>query len=89
LHSIPQTLVRLDAFLLAMLLVHTPKAKAIHNLPQRVVLVVELDAAHDVEDDVRAGAHVERVDRAGRFGDVVACFADPVVPARPMSAGDQ
>lgn len=76
---IPQILIRLNPLLLTMLLIHPPETKSIHDLTQRVVLIVELNAAHYIEDDLAASAHVQRVDRTGRFRHVVAWLADPVV----------
>lgn len=57
-------------------------AKDIHRILQGIVIIEELQTARDGEHDLGAFAHVQCVDSAGVFDDVVAWFGDPVVPRR-------
>lgn len=38
--------------LVAMINIHAPEAESIHDLTQSVIIVVELDGSHNVEDDL-------------------------------------
>ena len=73
----PQAGVDLEVVLVAVLNVHTPEREAIHGLTKGIVLVIELDRALDIENDVGVCAHVKSVDGAWVFDDVVACLALP------------
>lgn len=62
-----------------MLEIHAPEAEEIHDLAQGVVRLKELDRAADGEQHLRVGFHVQRVDGAGVFDDVVAFGREPGV----------
>ena len=56
---------------MAVFLVHTPKAEAIHDFAQSVVVVVKLDGTHDIENNFRALAHPQSMDRTWGLGYVI------------------
>ena len=79
---IPQLHVGLLVILLALLSIQAPEAESVHDLPQCVVVVEELNGAHDVEVDLRVRTHVEGMDGTWGFGDIVAWLANPFVPRK-------
>ena len=60
-----------------MLLVHAPKTEAVHDLPKSVVIVEELDRAHDIEDNFRVLTHEQCMDGTWDFNDIVTWLAFP------------
>lgn len=79
-HLVPERMVWLLANLLAVLLIHAPKAETIHNLSKSVIIIEKLNRSHHVEDYSRLLTHEQGVDRTGDFDDVVARLAAPFVP---------
>lgn len=75
-----KVLVRCQPILLAVLEIHAPEAEAIHRLAKGVVLIEELDRAHDVEQDFRVLAHPECMDCAGVLTDIISLLGLPSVP---------
>lgn len=60
-----------------MLNVHSPKAEAIHDLAQRIVVIEKLDRAHDVEQDLRPSTHIQSVDSSRYLSYVVTRLGFP------------
>lgn len=78
---IPQLLIGLDPILLTVLNVHAPEAEAIHDFSQAVVIIEKLDRSLDVEENLGAFSHPQRMDRAWVFGDVVTRLGLPGISA--------
>lgn len=70
---------------MAVLNIHTPEAEAIHGLAKGIVIVVELDRARDIENNVGVCTHVERVDGAGVFDHVITWLSLPGIPENHVS----
>lgn len=87
LNLIPQLLIGLDAILLTMLNIHAPEAEAIHDFSQGVIVMEKLDRSHDVEENLRAFSHPQRMDRAWVFGDVVPSLGLPGISGKYLRSG--
>jgi hypothetical protein len=59
--------------------VHAPKAEAIHSLTKSVVLIEELDRAHDVEQDFGVLAHPQGVNGTGILANVITLVGLPSI----------
>lgn len=49
---VPQSGIDLEAILVAVLNIHTPEAEAVHDLTKGVVVVVKLNRALNIEDNI-------------------------------------
>jgi hypothetical protein len=69
----------------AVLNIHPPEAETIHDLAEGIVLVEELNGAHNIEDDLGVLAHVQSVDGARHLRNVVTWLAHPGIPVTSIS----
>jgi hypothetical protein len=84
LNLVPQLLIGLDPALLTVLNVHAPEAEAIHDFSQAVIVMEKLDRSHDVEENLCAFSHPQRMDRAWVFGDVVPSLGLPGISGKDL-----
>jgi hypothetical protein len=77
---VPQSIVGLDTLLLAVIIVHLSKAKDIEGELQTIVVVEELNATRNSEDDIGVILDGQGVNDAGVLANPIARTGNPVVP---------
>lgn len=78
----PKSIVGLDTLLLAVIVVHLSKAKDIKSKLQAIVIVQELNATGNREDNIRVILDGQGVDDTGVLANPVTRTGNPVVPRK-------
>jgi hypothetical protein len=78
-HLMPESIIGLDALLLAVIIIHLGKAKDIKGKLQAIIIVEKLNAARHGKHDISVILDGQSVDNAGVLANPISRSCNPVI----------